>query len=130
MVLSGLSNLQQVDDNTSYMEDFIPLSEEEHKTLDSIVSIINNSIAIPCTSCSYCTKGCPKHIAIPKYFSLYNNEKMFPTLGFSTQKMYYENLTKDYGKASECIKCGLCEKACPQHLKIRDLLQLIAKEFE
>ena len=130
MVLSGMSTLKQVEDNTSYMENFIPLTIEEHQTLDSIVSIINDSIAIPCTSCGYCLKGCPKHIAIPKYFSLYNNEKMFPAQGFSTQQMYYENLTKDYGKASECIRCGLCEKACPQHLQIRDLLKLIAKEFE
>ena len=130
MVLSGMSTIEQVKDNTSYMQNFTPLTDEEKHILDSIVSIINNSIAIPCTSCGYCVKGCPKHIAIPKYFSLYNSEKMFPTSGFSTQKMYYENLIKDYGKASDCIHCGLCEKACPQHLKIRELLQLVAKDFE
>lgn len=130
MVLSGMSTLEQVEDNTSYMENFKPLNEEEKKVLNSIVDIINSSISIPCTGCGYCLKGCPKHIAIPKYFSLYNSEKMFNSAGFTTQKMYYENLIKDYGKASDCIKCGMCEKACPQHLEIRKLLTLVAKDFE
>ena len=72
MVLSGMSNMEQLQDNMSYMADFQPLNEEEQEIIRKAVEIINSGIEIPCTGCSYCTEGCPQNIAIPKYFSLYN----------------------------------------------------------
>ncbi len=131
MVLSGMGTMDMVRDNTSYMKDFKPLTDEELAIVNKAVDIINASIAIPCTGCAYCVDGCPKKIAIPKYFSLYNAEQQeFKGKGFTPQGNYYNRLIENYGKASECIACGKCEKICPQHLPIRENLKLVAKQFE
>ena len=102
-----------------------PLTESERQTLYSIARDMVESV--PCTACRYCTDGCPQKILIPDLFACYNDQKVFD--GVSRQWHYNVN-TKNNGKASDCIKCGACEDICPQHLKIRDLLEDVAKEFE
>ena len=130
MVLSGMSNEAQIDDNLSYMKDFSPLSESEKQTVTEAADIIRNSIAIPCTSCRYCVDGCPKKIAIPDYFRVYNEFRRFEGSRLGNAKNDYKNIAKNNGKASDCIKCGLCEKSCPQNISIRKYLEEIADKFE
>ncbi|HIU00918.1 MAG TPA: DUF1893 domain-containing protein [Candidatus Coproplasma excrementavium] len=132
-VLSGMSDMAQLEDNTSFMQNFEPLSEEELKVVRQAAAVIRGTGAIACTACRYCTENCPKNIAIPDYFSLYNLELIEngdSSKDWTTQQNYYENYTRTHGKASDCIKCGACERHCPQHLPIRDLLVKVAEKFE
>ena len=129
-VLSGMNSIEQVEDNCSTFESFTPLNAEEEAVIAKVTEIINANTAVPCTACEYCTHDCPKNIAIPLYFAAYNSI-MRTTGSYSSQVGYYNNTVHaGHGKASECIKCGQCEKACPQHLPIRDLLVKVAEKFE
>lgn len=130
VVLSGMSSIGQMEDNLSYMENFQPLNEEEEERIRQAVEIINESIEIQCTGCSYCTHGCPKQIPIPKYFSLYNTDKKDIAAGWTPQQEYYERLTTHETPASQCIGCGQCERICPQHLPIIEDLKKVAEHFE
>ena len=131
MVLSGMSNTAQLEDNISYMKEFVPLNDEERTLVAKAADLINSNISIACTGCSYCTDGCPVNIAIPKYFSLYNLDKQeCKEKGWTPQGEYYDNLTKTFGKASDCVECGQCEGVCPQHLPVIELLKVVADHFE
>ena len=131
-VLSGMSSLEQMQDNLSYMEDFKPLDEEEKNMCFEAAKIINSQIAIPCTACSYCTEGCPMHICIPQYFSIYNEDmrEHLDQKGWTINFTNYERLSETFGKASDCIGCGQCEGVCPQHLTIIDYLKDVAAHYE
>ena len=132
VVLSGMSNLAQMEDNISYMKDFKPLSEEEKKLCFKAAELINSQVAVPCTACHYCTEGCPMSIAIPEYFSLYNEDMRedLKQKGWTINFSNYDKLTEKFGKASDCIQCGQCEGVCPQHLTIISYLKDVAKHFE
>ncbi len=119
-VLSGMSNLEQMRDNLSYMKNFKPLSEEEQAVIRAAQAALNADQSIPCTGCRYCTEGCPMNIPIPDIFTVANRRKGSPE--FRT-KREYSIVTQDKGKASECLQCGQCESACPQHLPIISLLE-------
>ncbi len=129
LVLSGMSDMEQLLDNTGYMMDFKPLTEEELDMCKKAAKMINDAVAIPCTGCAYCIVDCPKNIPIPKYFSLYNAEQHETKRSWTAQDMYYSSLSKNFGKASDCIKCGKCENMCPQHLPIRKYLEKVAERL-
>ncbi len=123
-----MSDMTQMQDNISFMKDFRPLSGDEMRAVGRVQKIFTAMNLIPCTACRYCEAGCPKQIAIPDLFAVMNTKQIY----HDWNPDYYYNVVHTGGgrtKASECIKCGKCEKACPQHLHIRDLLIDVAKEF-
>ncbi len=127
-VLSGMSNLSQMEDNLSFMSDFKPLKEDEYKVLDLVKEELKKIPVIPCTGCKYCVEGCPQKINIPGMFDNYNNFKLYQN--FETNKGHYQWMTQESGKASECIECGACQSHCPQHIEIIDNLKEVAGVFE
>ncbi len=127
MVLSGMSSLDQVLDNTSYMTDFYPLCEEEISIIEETAAVINANIAVPCTVCRYCERVCPQNIAIPDYFSLYNNAKR---TSVGSQFVYYLNIATQRGKAGDCIACRRCLGECPQHISIIAALEKVSAMFD
>lgn len=132
MVLSGMSSLEQMQDNLSYMENFKPLTAEELALCAKAAEMIRKQIAIPCTACSYCTDGCPKHIAIPQYFALFNEDmrEKLDDKAWAANLARYKELDQQFGKADDCIACGHCEKVCPQHLPIIESLKKVAKHYK
>ncbi len=131
VVLSGMSDIAQMKDNLGYMEELVPLTDDEKAMCFKAAEIINEKIAIPCTGCSYCTDGCPKHIAIPQYFSLYNEDmrERLDEKGWTVNFTNYDILNGKFGKASDCIGCAHCEGVCPQHLPIIENLKKIASHY-
>ena len=129
MVLSGMSNPEQLEENTGFMADFQPLSAAEQEAVGCVAEIMNDSIAIACTGCAYCVDGCPKHIPIPKDFALFNDQSRFRLMPSHT--VYYNNLVaQGHGRAGDCIACGQCESHCPQHLPIIERLRDVASVFD
>ncbi len=119
-ILSGSSSVAQMEDNLKYMKDFKPLTEHENEVIKAAQRALDADKSIPCTGCHYCTKGCPMSIPIPEIFTVENRKKGSPE--FRT-KREYTIVTNGLGKAGDCIGCGQCEDACPQHLNIIELLQ-------
>lgn len=129
-VLSGMSNVEQMEDNLSYMKDFKPLTAEEQAVVEKARDVFNSFPKVPCTACAYCMKGCPKNIAIYGTFQAVNIYNMYNDLAGAKGKYEWNTSGHGWGKASECIKCGKCEQVCPQHIHIRDELEKAAEVLE
>lgn len=125
-VLSGMGNMEMMNDNISYMKDFKPLSEKELEAVQKVTEILRSRAGVPCTACNYCTEECPMGINIPELFACLNRK-------FSVEdweSKYNKCINDGSKKASECIKCGACEAVCPQHIEIRSMLETVVKELE
>ena len=134
MVLSGMSNMEQMEDNLKTFSccngDFAPLTDKEREAVGKVADVFGSLGAIPCTECRYCIEEnhCPMEIKIPSLFSCYNNQVLF---GKNNPWETYEFIIEHgSGKPGDCIECGMCEAVCPQHLEIRDLLKKVAEKFE
>ena len=115
-VLSGMSNVEQMEDNLSYMKDFQPLTKEEQETVKRAQEALRSVKSIPCTACHYCTAGCPKRIPIPEIFAARHKQLIWEQI--EKGKAAYEKATAQAGAASDCIACGQCERVCPQQIPV------------
>ena len=127
-VLSGMSNLEQMKDNLSYMKDFKPLNVEEQATIRKAQELMNGIKSIPCTACHYCTAGCPKKIPIPEIFSARNQQLVWGQLEAGGRQ--YAKAVENVGRACDCISCGQCERACPQQIDVITRLKDCAVQFD
>lgn len=130
VVLSGMSNQAQLDENTSFMQQPTPLTEGEKQALAQAAERVSAIPAVACTTCRYCVDGCPQSIPIPEYFSLYNADQAALRQGLPVNRAGYQAAAAAGGKASACIACRQCENACPQHLSITDWLGRVSKLYE
>ena len=126
-VLSGMSNLEQMRDNLSYMKDFKHLTPEQKKVIEKASIELAKLPIIPCTTCNYCAKVCPMDIGISASFASMNMYTLYGNLGLAKHNEDWNVAGQGHKRANECIKCGACEAACPQHIKIRDELEKVAK---
>jgi predicted aldo/keto reductase-like oxidoreductase len=128
VVLSGMSSMEQMKENASFMKDFKAFTKEEKNILDRAAGIISGMAAIPCTNCAYCVEDCSQKISIPDLLSLYNNYKRYGPVQDIMNGYRFE--TSSGGKASACIACKKCEEHCPQHIPVTEWMKEIAKIFE
>jgi predicted aldo/keto reductase-like oxidoreductase len=122
-VLSGMSNLDRMEDNLATMSNFKPLTDAEYTVIERAREALDSIENIPCTSCNYCTKDCPQGVVIPIVFEAMNHYLVFDNLKYA--KQYYRGMLATQGgsAASKCVECGQCESACPQHISIRKELK-------
>jgi predicted aldo/keto reductase-like oxidoreductase len=128
MVLSGMSTLEQVEENTALMAHFQPLTEEETSALEQVKEMVRGAVAIACTGCSYCTDGCPAGIPVPRFFSLYNERERDGWQANTEER--YRALTNIFPPAKACLGCGQCQDACPQKLPIIEHLKTVSAVFD
>lgn len=127
-VLSGMSSLQQMQDNLSFMENFKPLDADERATVERAQQALAAIPRVPCTSCKYCVKGCPMEVAIPGIFRAVNNYMVYNNVAGAQANYNWE--TREGGVASKCVACGQCESVCPQHIDIINQLKKAVELFE
>lgn len=128
-VLSGMSDLAQMEDNLSYMKSFKPLSRDEREIINKAQATFSMFPTIPCTSCAYCTGGCPQSIAIPGIFGAMNILNLYDNEQAAKDSYFWSTKGNNMNGPSACIECGQCESVCPQHIKIIEELKKTTAVF-
>ena len=126
-VLSGMSTLEQMEQNIAFMKDFRPLDDGERKVLAEVLAAMKARPSIPCTYCRYCVPGCPMQIPIPDVFQARNKDLI---VGDREGALGFYKMVAASAKASDCVGCGQCEAACPQHIGIIGELEKIAADYD
>ena len=126
-MLSGMSSLEQMEQNIATWKAWEPLNADEAAVLDRARAKLDEMLDNPCTNCQYCMKACPKDIKIAPVMEALNRRGMY---GDANGKNWYGFQTSNGGKASECIQCFSCEAACPQHIEIVGKLEKAVELFE
>ena len=130
VVLSGMSNLEQMRDNLAYMKGFTHLTPEQKNVIEAARTELAKIPVIPCTTCDYCAKVCPMNIGISGSFGALNMYTLYKNYALAQNREYFDVVIKGHKKAGECIKCGKCEQVCPQHIEIRKELVRVAETFK
>ena len=132
VVLTGASNLEQLQNNIEEFRNADPLDDAELELLENVSQIINSNITVDCTKCRYCVESCSEEIDIAKVFDLYNKHKMLEDENWTQFGNAYLNYSKleGVGIASDCIECEVCMEECPQGINIPEVLKDVAKTFE
>ena len=130
VVLSGMSDIAQMEDNLSYMKDFRPLDDDELRTVHEARKMLESIPIIPCTNCRYCIKECPKDIGIPGTLNAMNLLILFDNLKRAQLSEDFNVAMSGSGRAYDCIKCGRCESVCPQQIPIRQRLEEAVVKLE
>lgn len=128
-VLSGMSSVEQMKDNLSYMKDFKGLTPEQLATIKEAQEALDRIPLIPCTNCNYCAKVCPQNIGISALFNAMNLYTLYNNKASAKHQIMFNVTRAGKQPADQCVKCGKCEKVCPQHIQIRDELDKVAQAF-
>lgn len=128
LVLSGMSTVGQVEENTALMSPFVPLTRKEASVLEEAARMIRKAVAIPCTGCAYCVEGCPAGIPIARYFALFNERERDGWQANTEER--YASLVQHFPRANSCLSCGRCESSCPQKLPIIQLLKKVSCAYD
>lgn len=127
VILSGMSTMEQVEDNLKTFDTFEPLNDAEKEAIDDVVKTLRSRVQNGCTGCRYCMP-CPFGVDIPGCFSAWNNYHMYQN--YDLVSWNWETSIGEAHQPKNCVKCGKCEKACPQHLHIREDLERAQKDLD
>lgn len=127
VILSGMSTEEQVEDNLKTFADFKPLTEQEEQAVKEVVAMLNARVKNSCTGCRYCMP-CPAGVNIPENFAIWNKYSMYGN--YDAVKWNWEESLGDAAKAKNCVKCGKCERVCPQKISIRENLERAQQDLD